>query len=197
MENIIFIMAFNILDLVLEYIDKLDLNDYFSNFKIDNDMNCLGSYNRFKATLKLNIKKIKEEYDDEVFGMKLVLFHEIGHIIQLKQINETNHKMNELLKLSMKKETEEDIKNYNKYHDYYIHEHNANMIAYNLLIDDAKTIYELNKIVNHYNNYIKEIYKEASPIEIMKKFKNIILDIDITNSEKLMYGFPIKKCLTK
>lgn len=113
MENIIFIMAFNILDLVLEYIDKLDLNDYFSNFKIDNDMNCLGSYNRFKGTLKLNIKKIKEEYDDEVFGIKLVLFHEIGHIIQLKQINETNHKMNELLKLSMKKETEEDIKNYN------------------------------------------------------------------------------------
>ena len=164
-------MAFNILDLVLEYIDKLDLNDYFSNFKIDNDMNCLGSYNRFKGTLKLNIKKIKEEYDDEVFGMKLVLFHEIGHIIQLKQINETNHKMNELLKLSMKKETEEDIKNYNKYHDYYIHEHNANMIAYNLLIDDAKTIDELNKIVNHYDNYIKEIYKEASPIEVMKNLK--------------------------
>ena len=70
-------------------------------------------------------------------------------------------------------------------------------IAYNLLIDNAKTIDELNKIVNHYDNYIKEIYKEASPIEVMKKFKNIILDIDINNSEKLMYGFPIKKCLTK
>ena len=67
--------------------------------------------------------------------------------------------------------------------DYYIHEHNANMIAYNLLIDDAKTIDELNKIVNHYDDYIKEIYKEASPIEVMKKFKNIILDMDITNSE--------------
>lgn len=182
-----------ILDLVLKLINELELNNYLYNFKIDNNMEALGSYNRYKKILKINLKKIKEEYENSDFGIKFILFHEIAHIEQLKQINETNHKMNKILKISMKKETEEDIKNYYKYHDFYIHEHNANMRAFQLLIDDAKSMKELEIVNDEYNKYINYIYKVSSPIEVMSKIKNIDINIDLEEQEKLMYGFPIKK----
>ena len=44
-----------ILDLVLKLINELELNNYLYNFKIDNNMEALGSYNRYKKILKIKL----------------------------------------------------------------------------------------------------------------------------------------------
>ncbi len=196
-------MAYNteLLDFALDIVNKLNLNEYLYNFKIDNNMNPLGSYNRYKKLLKINLEKIKNEYENFDFGLKFILFHELAHIEQIKQINETNHYMNNILNDCMIKKTEKDIEIYQKYHDYYIHEHNATMRSFILLIETCSSKEEMNYIIIKLKEYLEDIYKNEAPIEIVEKLKNkhYIFDKELSNDEKIMYGLsnPDIKCFIK
>lgn len=180
----------NLLDLVLSLVDELELNDYFYNFKIDNDMTSLGSYNKYKKLLKLNLDKINKEYENNNFGIKFILFHEIAHIEQIKTIDETNHYMNNILKDCMKKNTEKELNDYYKYHDYYIHEHHATMRSFMLLIEKSESKEELDYIVKKLKEYLEDIYKQKSPLEKIEEIKNTKYSIveNISNDDKVMYG---------
>lgn len=102
-----------------------------------------------------------------------VINHELCHIMQ-KAIILDNYVANELIKSIIEESIyyQKNPKLYNKYHDKYIIEYNANLKG---LIDTKKFIentkYNCNNINDLIINYINKSYYNMSPVE---KFNKIV-----------------------
>ena len=70
---------------------EININDYVSDFRIDNKISNLGSYSNMEQDIKINRDKIIEE-NHPVQNKKLltleIIRHELEHAKQLKKIHE-------------------------------------------------------------------------------------------------------------
>ena len=133
-----------------------------------------------------------------------VINHELCHIMQ-KAIIMDNYVANELIKSIIEESIyyQKNPKLYNKYHDKYIIEYNANLKG---LIDTKKFIentkYNCKNINDLIINYINKSYYNMSPVEKfdkiigkennVSKYYNNPFYTQLTNDEIELYGLPKK-----
>ena len=169
-------------------LNNKNLEKYNNGIYFNDKTDFLAGYNYNKEFLIFNLKKIKnlivstlpdkqinnnkEELNCNI-TMLHVINHELSHIMQ-KAIIMDNYVANELIKSIIEESIyyQRNPKLYNKYHDKYIIEYNANLKG---LIDTKKFIentkYNCNNINDLIINYINKSYYNMSPVE---KFNKIV-----------------------
>ena len=197
-------------------LNNKNLEKYNNGIYFNDKTDFLAGYNYNKEFLIFNLKKInvstlpakqinnnKEELNCNI-TMLHVINHELCHIMQ-KAIIMDNYVANELIKSIIEESIyyQRNPKLYNKYHDKYIIEYNANLKG---LIDTKKFIentkYNCNNINDLIINYINKSYYNMSPVEKfnkivwkennVSKYYNNPFYTQLTNNEIELYGLPKK-----
>ena len=169
-------------------LNNKNLEKYNNGIYFNDKTDFLAGYNYNKEFLIFNLKKIKNlivstlpdkqiNNNKEALNCNItmlhVINHELSHIMQ-KAIIMDNYVENELIKSIIEESIyyQKNPKLYNKYHDKYIIEYNANLKG---LIDTKKFIentkYNCNNINDLIINYINKSYYNMSPVE---KFNKIV-----------------------
>ena len=169
-------------------LNNKNLEKYNNGIYFNDKTDFLAGYNYNKEFLIFNLKKIKNlivstlpdkqiNNNKEALNCNItmlhVINHELSHIMQ-KAIIMDNYVANELIKSIIEESIyyQRNPKLYNKYHDKYIIEYNANLKG---LIDTKKFIentkYNCNNINDLIINYINKSYYNMSPVE---KFNKIV-----------------------
>ena len=169
-------------------LNNKNLEKYNNGIYFNDKTDFLAGYNYNKEFLIFNLKKIKnlivstlpdkqinnnKEALNCTITMLHVINHELCHIMQ-KAIIMDNYVANELIKSIIEESIyyQKNPKLYNKYHDKYIIEYNANLKG---LIDTKKFIentkYNYKNINDLIINYINKSYYNMSPVE---KFNKIV-----------------------
>ena len=169
-------------------LNNKNLEKYNNGIYFNDKSDFLAGYNYNKEFLIFNLKKIKNlivstlpdkqiNNNKEALNCNItmlhVINHELSHIMQ-KAIIMDNYVANELIKSIIEESIyyQRNPKLYNKYHDKYIIEYNANLKG---LIDTKKFIentkYNCKNINDLIINYINKSYYCMSPVE---KFDKII-----------------------
>ena len=169
-------------------LNNKNLEKYNNGIYFNDKTDFLAGYNYNKEFLIFNLKKIKNLIVSTLLDKQInnnkealncnitmlhVINHELSHIMQ-KAIIMDNYVANELIKSIIEESIyyQRNPKLYNKYHDKYIIEYNANLKG---LIDTKKFIentkYNCNNINDLIINYINKSYYNMSPVE---KFNKIV-----------------------
>ena len=167
-------------------LNNKNLEKYNNGIYFNDKTDFLAGYNYNKEFLIFNLKKIKNlivstlpdkqiNNNKEALNCNItmlhVINHELCHIMQ-KAIIMDNYVANELIKSIIEESIyyQRNPKLYNKYHDKYIIEYNANLKG---LIDTKKFIentkYNCNNINDLIINYINKSYYNMSPVETFNK----------------------------
>ncbi|MDD6387641.1 MAG: hypothetical protein PUA68_01050 [Bacilli bacterium] len=200
-------------------LNNKNLEKYNNGIYFNDKTDFLACYHYNKEFLIFNLKKIKNLIvstlpDKQInnnkealncnISMLHVINHELNHITQ-KAIILDNYVENELIKSIIEESIyyQRNPKLYNKYHDKYIIEYNANLKG---LIDTKKFIentkYNCKNINDLITNYINKSYYNMSPVEkfdkIIRKENNVSkyynnpFYTQLTNNEIELYGLPKK-----
>ena len=173
-------------------LNNKNLEKYNNGIYFNDKTDFLAGYNYNKEALNCNITMLH------------VINHELCHIMQ-KAIIMDNYVANELIKSIIEESIyyQKNPKLYNKYHDKYIIEYNANLKG---LIDTKKFIentkYNCKNINDLIINYINKSYYCMSPVEKfdkiigkennVSKYYNNPFYTQLTNDEIELYGLPKK-----
>ena len=202
-------------------LNNRNLEKYNNGVYFNDNTDILACYNYEKEFLIFNLKRIKNiivstltnkqiNNNNEALNCNIsilhVINHELSHIMQ-KAIILDNYVNNELIKSIIEESIyyQKNPKLYNKYHNKYIIEYNANLKG---LIDTKKFI-ENTKYNTHCKNingliinYINKSYYNMSPVEKFDKIIGKESDIlkyynnpfyaQLTNNEIELYGLPKK-----
>jgi hypothetical protein len=208
---------YEIIDKLIEY---YDIKNYIKNIKISNDVKLYGYYNSLSKELYINRNLIisdsfkknrldimnmsRSSYLKVNFDILFNLFHEIEHINQIKYINEgTNSAIKEALILGYDEQLLSKLSNsdkYYKFHDMYIHEYNANVLAAmkinDFIMNDESKKYSKDVLFKQfcYGYYIRPDGITCPLKEYLKtidKDKNINLENNISEYDKVAYGLLI------
>ena len=200
-------------------LNNKNLEKYNNGIYFNDKTDFLAGYNYNKEFLIFNLKKIKNlivstlpdkqiNNNKEALNCNItmlhVINHELSHIMQ-KAIIMDNYVENELIKSIIEESIyyQKNPKLYNKYHDKYIIEYNANLKG---LIDTKKFIentkYNCKNINDLIINYINKSYYCMSPVEKfnkiigkennVSKYYNNPFYTQLTNDEIELYGLPKK-----
>lgn len=200
-------------------LNNKNLEKYNNGIYFNDKTDFLAGYNYNKEFLIFNLKKIKNlivstlpdkqiNNNKEALNCNItmlhVINHELSHIMQ-KAIIMDNYVENELIKSLIEESIyyHRNPKLYNKYHDKYIIEYNANLKG---LIDTKKFIentkYNCKNINDLIINYINKSYYNTSPVEKfnkiigkennVSKYYNNPFYTQLTNNEIELYGLPKK-----
>ena len=200
-------------------LNNKNLEKYNNGIYFNDKTDFLAGYNYYKEFLIFNLKKIKNltvstlpdkqiNNNKEALNCNItmlhVINHELCHIMQ-KEIIMDNYVANELIKSIIEESIyyQRNPKLYNKYHDKYIIEYNANLKG---LIDTKKFIentkYNCKNINDLIINYINKSYYCMSPVEKfhkiigkennVSKYYNNPFYTQLTNNEIELYGLPKK-----
>lgn len=200
-------------------LNNKNLEKYNNGIYFNDKTDFLAGYNYNKEFLIFNLKKIKNlivstlpdkqiNNNKEALNCNItmlhVINHELSHIMQ-KAIIMDNYVENELIKSLIEESIyyQRNPKLYNKYHDKYIIEYNANLKG---LIDTKKFIentkYNYKNINDLIINYINKSYYCMSPVEKfdkiigkennVSKYYNNPFYTQLTNDEIELYGLPKK-----
>lgn len=200
-------------------LNNRNLEKYNNGVYFNDNTDILACYNYEKEFLLFNLKRIKNiivstlpnkqiNNNNEALNCNIsilhVINHELCHIMQ-KAIIMDNYVANELIKSIIEESIyyQKNPKLYNKYHDKYIIEYNANLKG---LIDTKKFIentkYNYNNINDLIINYINKSYYCMSPVEKfdkiigkennVSKYYNNPFYTQLTNDEIELYGLPKK-----
>lgn len=200
-------------------LNNKNLEKYNNGIYFNDKTDFLAGYNYNKEFLIFNLKKIKNlivstlpdkqiNNNKEALNCNItmlhVINHELCHIMQ-KAIIMDNYVENELIKSLIEESIyyQRNPKLYNKYHDKYIIEYNANLKG---LIDTKKFIentkYNYKNINDLIINYINKSYYCMSPVEKfdkiigkennVSKYYNNPFYTQLTNDEIELYGLPKK-----
>ena len=200
-------------------LNNKNLEKYNNGIYFNDKTDFLAGYNYNKEFLIFNLKKIKNlivstlpdkqiNNNKEALNCNItmlhVINHELSHIMQ-KAIIMDNYVANELIKSIIEESIyyQRNPKLYNKYHDKYIIEYNANLKG---LIDTKKFIentkYNCKNINDLIINYINKSYYNMSPVEKfnkiigkennVSKYYNNPFYTQLTNNEIELYGLPKK-----
>ena len=200
-------------------LNNKNLEKYNNGIYFNDKIDYLAGYNYNKELLIFNLKKIKNlivsilpdkqiNNNKEAFNCNIsmlhVINHELCHIMQ-KAIIMDNYVANELIKSIIEESIyyQKNPKLYNKYHDKYIIEYNANLKG---VIDTKKFIentkYNYKNINDLIINYINKSYYCMSPVEKfdkiigkasnVSKYYNNPFYTQLTNDEIELYGLPKK-----
>ena len=200
-------------------LNNKNLEKYNNGIYFNDKTDFLADYNYNKEFLIFNLKKIKNlivstlpnkqiNNNKEALNCNItmlhVINHELCHIMQ-KAIIMDNYVANELIKSIIEESIyyQRNPKLYNKYHDKYIIEYNANLKG---LIDTKKFIentkYNYKNINDLIINYINKSYYCMSPVEKfdkiigkennVSKYYNNPFYTQLTNDEIELYGLPKK-----
>ena len=200
-------------------LNNKNLEKYNNGIYFNDKTDFLAGYNYNKEFLIFNLKKIKNlivstlpdkqiNNNKEALNCNItmlhVINHELSHIMQ-KEIVLDNYVANELIKSIIEESIyyQRNPKLYNKYHDKYIIEYNANLKG---LIDTKKFIentkYNCKNINDLIINYINKSYYCMSPVEKfdkiigkennVSKYYNNPFYTQLTNNEIELYGLPKK-----
>ena len=200
-------------------LNNKNLEKYNNGIYFNDKTDFLAGYNYNKEFLIFNLKKIKNlivstlpdkqiNNNKEALNCNItmlhVINHELSHIMQ-KAIIMDNYVANELIKSIIEESIyyQKNPKLYNKYHDKYIIEYNANLKG---LIDTKKFIentkYNCKNIYDLIINYINKSYYNMSPVEKfnkiigkennVSKYYNNPFYTQLTNNEIELYGLPKK-----
>ena len=200
-------------------LNNKNLEKYNNGIYFNDKTDFLAGYNYNKEFLIFNLKKIKNlivstlpdkqiNNNKEALNCNItmlhVINHELSHIMQ-KAIIMDNYVANELIKSIIEESIyyQRNPKLYNKYHDKYIIEYNANLKG---LIDTKKFIentkYNCKNINDLIINYINKSYYCMSPVEKfdkiigkennVSKYYNNPFYTQLTNDEIELYGLPKK-----
>ena len=200
-------------------LNNKNLEKYNNGIYFNDKTDFLAGYNYNKEFLIFNLKKIKNlivstlpdkqiNNNKEALNCNItmlhVINHELSHIMQ-KAIIMDNYVENELIKSLIEESIyyQRNPKLYNKYHDKYIIEYNANLKG---LIDTKKFIentkYNYKNINDLIINYINKSYYCMSPVEKfdkiigkennVSKYYNNPFYTQLTNNEIELYGLPKK-----
>ena len=210
--------SFN-MNYIKSVLNNNNLEKYNNGIYFNDKTDFLAGYNYNKEFLIFNLKKIKNLIvstlpDKQInnnkgalncnITMLHVINHELCHIMQ-KAIIMDNYVANELIKSIIEESIyyQRNPKLYNKYHDKYIIEYNANL---KWLIDTKKFIentkYNCKNINDLIINYINKSYYCMSPVEKfdkiigkennVSKYYNNPFYTQLTNDEIELYGLPKK-----
>ena len=200
-------------------LNNKNLEKYNNGIYFNDKTDFLAGYNYNKEFLIFNLKKIKNlivstlpdkqiNNNKEALNCNItmlhVINHELSHIMQ-KAIIMDNYVENELIKSLIEESIyyQRNPKLYNKYHDKYIIEYNANLKG---VIDTKKFIentkYNYKNINDLIINYINKSYYNMSPVEKfnkiigkennVSKYYNNPFYTQLTNDEIELYGLPKK-----
>ena len=200
-------------------LNNKNLEKYNNGIYFNDKTDFLACYHYNKEFLIFNLKKIKNLIvstlpDKQInnnkealncnISMLHVINHELNHIMQ-KAIILDNYVENELIKSIIEESIyyQRNPKLYNKYHDKYIIEYNANLKG---LIDIKKFIentkYNCKNINDLITNYINKSYYDMSPVEKfdkiigkennVSKYYNNPFYTQLTNDKIELYGLPKK-----
>ena len=200
-------------------LNNKNLEKYNNGIYFNDKTDFLAGYNYNKEFLIFNLKKIKNLIVSTLLDKQInnnkealncnitmlhVINHELCHIMQ-KAIIMDNYVENELIKSLIEESIyyQRNPKLYNKYHDKYIIEYNANLKG---LIDTKKFIentkYNCKNINDLIINYINKSYYNMSPVEKfnkiigkknnVSKYYNNPFYTQLTNDEIELYGLPKK-----
>ena len=200
-------------------LNNKNLEKYNNGIYFNDKTDFLAGYNYNKEFLIFNLKKIKNlivstlpdkqiNNNKEALNCNItmlhVINHELCHIMQ-KAIIMDNYVANELIKSIIEESIyyQKNPKLYNKYHDKYIIEYNANLKG---VIDTKKFIentkYNYKNINDLIINYINKSYYCMSPVEKfdkiigkennVSKYYNNPFYTQLTNDEIELYGLPKK-----
>ena len=200
-------------------LNNKNLEKYNNGIYFNDKTDFFAGYNYNKEFLIFNLKKIKNlivstlpdkqiNNNKEALSCNIsilhVINHELCHIMQ-KAIIMDNYVANELIKSIIEESIyyQRNPKLYNKYHDKYIIEYNANLKG---LIDTKKFIentkYNCKNINDLIINYINKSYYNMSPVEKfnkiigkennVSKYYNNPFYTQLTNNEIELYGLPKK-----
>ena len=200
-------------------LNNKNLEKYNNGIYFNDKTDFLAGYNYNKEFLIFNLKKIKNLIVSTLLDKQInnnkealncnitmlhVINHELSHIMQ-KAIIMDNYVANELIKSIIEESIyyQRNPKLYNKYHDKYIIEYNANLKG---LIDTKKFIentkYNYKNINDLIINYINKSYYNMSPVEKfdkiigkennVSKYYNNPFYTQLTNDEIELYGLPKK-----
>ena len=200
-------------------LNNKNLEKYNNGIYFNDKTDFLAGYNYNKEFLIFNLKKIKNLIVSTLLDKQInnnkealncnitmlhVINHELSHIMQ-KAIIMDNYVANELIKSIIEESIyyQRNPKLYNKYHDKYIIEYNANLKG---LIDTKKFIentkYNYKNINDLIINYINKSYYCMSPVEKfdkiigkennVSKYYNNPFYTQLTNDEIELYGLPKK-----
>lgn len=200
-------------------LNNRNLEKYNNGVYFNDNTDILACYNYEKEFLLFNLKRIKNiivstlpnkqiNNNNEALNCNIsilhVINHELCHIMQ-KAIIMDNYVANELIKSIIEESIyyQKNPKLYNKYHDKYIIEYNANLKG---LIDTKKFIentkYNYKNINDLIINYINKSYYCMSPVEKfdkiigkennVSKYYNNPFYTQLTNDEIELYGLPKK-----
>ena len=200
-------------------LNNKNLEKYNNGIYFNDKIDYLAGYNYNKELLIFNLKKIKNlivstlpdkqiNNNKEALNCNItmlhVINHELCHIMQ-KAIIMDNYVANELIKSIIEESIyyQKNPKLYNKYHDKYIIEYNANLKG---VIDTKKFIentkYNYKNINDLIINYINKSYYCMSPVEKfdkiigkennVSKYYNNPFYTQLTNDEIELYGLPKK-----
>ena len=200
-------------------LNNKNLEKYNNGIYFNDKTDFLDGYNYNKEFLIFNLKKIKNlivstlpdkqiNNNKEALNCNItmlhVINHELSHIMQ-KAIIMDNYVENELIKSLIEESIyyQRNPKLYNKYHDKYIIEYNANLKG---VIDTKKFIentkYNYKNINDLIINYINKSYYNMSPVEKfnkiigkennVSKYYNNPFYTQLTNNEIELYGLPKK-----
>lgn len=200
-------------------LNNKNLEKYNNGIYFNDKTDFFAGYNYNKEFLIFNLKKIKNlivstlpdkqiNNNKEALSCNIsilhVINHELCHIMQ-KAIILDNYVENELIRSLIEESIyyQRNPKLYNKYHDKYIIEYNANLKG---LIDTKKFIentkYNCKNINDLIINYINKSYYCMSPVEKfnkiigkennVSKYYNNPFYTQLTNNEIELYGLPKK-----
>lgn len=197
------------------YIKYLNLKTV-NNIIFNNNEKSYYEFN--KKTINLNLNElysivlfdsytINSSYDQILYINSQLLAYLLHEIIHAKQKNivkgyeNANKIVIDALKKSFKRAYFHK-KIYEEFHDYFIIEYNAN-IESQLMVKDFLNNLNLEYNLYHLNQILKYGYNVISPIEREYKLLNKDLNIEkiendkdfqkLSDNEKIIYGFPIKK----
>ena len=200
-------------------LNNKNLEKYNNGIYFNDKTDFFAGYNYNKEFLIFNLKKIKNlivstlpdkqiNNNKEALSCNIsilhVINHELCHIMQ-KAIILDNYVENELIRSLIEESIyyQRNPKLYNKYHDKYIIEYNANLKG---LIDTKKFIentkYNCKNINDLIINYINKSYYCMSPVEKfnkiigkennVSKYYNNPFYTQLTNNDIELYGLPKK-----
>ena len=200
-------------------LNNKNLEKYNNGIYFNDKTDFLAGYNYNKEFLIFNLKKIKNlivstlpdkqiNNNKEALNCNITMLHVINHelsYIMQKAIIMDNYVENELIKSLIEESIyyQRNPKLYNKYHDKYIIEYNANLKG---VIDTKKFIentkYNCKNINDLIINYINKSYYNMSPVEKfnkiigkennVSKYYNNPFYTQLTNNEIELYGLPKK-----
>lgn len=210
----------DIQELINLLLKHYEINDLVKNVRMDNSKNLFGCYNANTRELFINhsliVSTAFRKYHINIMNITnndiqrinldllFYVFHEIEHVNQIKYINNGENKtLKDILVLGFDEQMlsclNKDDK-YSRFHDAYIHEYNANVLAAMKLSDyvDKIEAYKYAKEIL-YKHFCYGYYQRPDGLTcptkefltLVEKDKEMPKDNNFDEYTKVAYGLPV------